>query len=304
MALDPGARATYLAYRAGAALAQVLPPAVAGPTARVAARVAAVALPGRRRMVERHQRRVARGDLDGRHLRDAVHGAFDSYARYWLEMFTLPRDAGGDLAAHFDIEGWHHIEDGLALGRGVVVALPHLGGWEYAGAWMATQHDRPLAVVEPVEPPELFEWFVRQRAAMGIEVVPLGDGVVHHLLAALRANRVVALVSDRDLTGDGVEVEFFGERTTLPAGPATLALRTGAVLLTCAVYFRGAGGHHAVVRPPVDVGRKGRLREDVARITQVLAREFEALIEVAPDQWHLMQPNWPSDRAAAVGTGR
>ena len=106
----------------------------------------------------------------------------------------------------------------------------------------------------------------------------------------------MCLLSDRDLTGDGVEVEFFGERTTLPAGPATLALRTGAALLPVAVYFTEGRGHKGMVRPPLDITREGRLREDIARITQALAYEFEDLIRVAPEQWHLLQPNWPSDR--------
>jgi KDO2-lipid IV(A) lauroyltransferase len=115
-------------------------------------------------------------------------------------------------------------------------------------------------------------------------------------LKALRDNGLLALVCDRDLRGDGVDVEFFGEHTTLPAGPATLALRTGAVIVPVAVYFRPHGGHHAVVRPPLDTSRQGSLREDVARITQALAREFEGLIAAEPQQWHLLQPNWPSDR--------
>ena len=105
----------------------------------------------------------------------------------------------------------------------------------------------------------------------------------------------MCLLCDRDIEGDGVEVEFFGERTTLPGGPATLALRTGATLLPVAVYFRPGRDHLGVVRPPVPVEREGRLRDDIARITQVLARELEALIRAAPEQWHLLQPNWPSD---------
>jgi phosphatidylinositol dimannoside acyltransferase len=109
---------------------------------------------------------------------------------------------------------------------------------------------------------------------------------------------VVCLLSDRDISGDGGDVEFFGERTTLPGGPATLALRTGAALLPAAVYFQGRRDHLAIVRPPVPVERAGRLRDDVARITQVLAHEFEELIRAAPEQWHLMQPNWPSDATA------
>jgi KDO2-lipid IV(A) lauroyltransferase len=116
------------------------------------------------------------------------------------------------------------------------------------------------------------------------------------VLHCLGDNGIAALVSDRDLVGSGVEVEFFGERTTLPAGPATLALRTGAALLPTAVYMRPGGGHHGVIRPPMAVERRGGLREDVRRLTQDLAHELEVLIRVAPEQWHLFQPNWPSDR--------
>lgn len=250
--------------------------------------------PRRRRLVARHQ---ARADGDGAATRGAVTGAFGSYARYWYEMLRLPADLRrGAVDRHFRVEGYHHLEACYAAGRGVIAALPHLGGWEFAAAWMAQRGHRLLAVVEPVEPPELFAWFRDQREALGIDIVPLGPGVTSALTAALRENRTVCLLADRDLTGDGVAVEFFGERTTLPAGPATLALRTGAALVPLAAYFGPGRDHVAVVRPPLPVERQGRLRDDVTRITQALAREFEALIRAAPEQWHLMQPNWPSDR--------
>jgi KDO2-lipid IV(A) lauroyltransferase len=108
---------------------------------------------------------------------------------------------------------------------------------------------------------------------------------------------VVCLLSDRDIGGKGVEVEFFGETTTLPAGPAIMALRTGCRILPTAVYFDG-DGVNGLVRPPLDATRQGRLRDDVSRITQDLAHELEYLIRRAPEQWHLMQPNWPSDYEA------
>jgi KDO2-lipid IV(A) lauroyltransferase len=115
------------------------------------------------------------------------------------------------------------------------------------------------------------------------------------VLSALRRNELVGLVCDRDLARTGIEVEFFNERTTLPAGPATLALRTGAALLPTAVYFAGPG-HRGLVRPPIPVERHGKgLRDDVTRITQLVAYALEDLIRVAPQQWHLLQPNWPSD---------
>lgn len=289
---DVRGQLTYLAYRAGAAAAQVVPAPVATPIARAIARAAGPFLPASRRMAGRHQRRVV---PDGG--RAAVDGVFDSYGRYWLEMFRLPAEArAGSIEANCTVGGFEHIEAGLAKGKGVILALPHLGGWEWGGAWMAQRGTRLLAVVENIEPPRLLEWFAAQRAAMGIDVVTLGPDVSATVSRALRDNRIVCLLSDRDITHDGVEVEFFGERTTLPGGPATLALRTGATLLPAAVYFRPGRDHRGVVRPPVPVERAGRLREDIARITQALARELETLIRAAPEQWHLLQPNWPSDR--------
>jgi lauroyl/myristoyl acyltransferase len=294
--LGLGARATYLAYRAGGVIGPAIPAAVARPLATGVGRVLLRAMSGRRAMAARHLSRASGGALRGPELEAAVAGTFDSYARYWLEMFRLPHARTAEVEANIDVVGYEHIEAGLAAGRGVILALPHLGGWEYAGVWVVkAKGNRLLVVVEPVEPPELFEWFVRVRAAMGMDVVALGPEAASASLRALRDNWLLALVCDRDLRGDGVEVEFFGEKTTMPAGPAMLALRGGAVIVPVAVYFRPQGGHHAVVRPPLDTTRRGSLRDDVARITQDLAREFEGLIAAEPQQWHLLQPNWPSD---------
>jgi KDO2-lipid IV(A) lauroyltransferase len=283
---------TSWGIRVASALAEAVPNAVGDRVAQLGGRVAYATLGGRRAMAARHQRRVAGHDDP-----DAVKEVFDSYARYWIEMLRLPAEVRRNkVQAYFDIEGYDHILAGLDAGKGVIVALPHMGGWEYAAAWMGYRGHDMLAVVEPIEPPELFEWFSTQRQTFGLEIVPLGPDVLRVVLGALRDNRIVCLLSDRDLTGDGVEVTFFGERTRLPAGPATLALRTGATLLPAGAYFRGRREHLAVVKPPILVEREGRLRDDIARVTQRIAEEFEALIRVAPQQWHLMQPNWPSDR--------
>ena len=111
---------------------------------------------------------------------------------------------------------------------------------------------------------------------------------------------MVVLVADREVGTSSVEVEFFGEKTFLPAGPATLALRTGAKLLPVAVYSKDYGCH-GVVRPPISVERKDKFRADVERITQTISNEMEILIRESPEQWHLMQPNWPSDYGSGEG---
>lgn len=288
-------RASYFAYRGAAAVANAVPERIARPIAEAAGRALAPFLRSRRRLVSRNQQRATPG-IEGRALGRAVSATFASYGRYWLELFCLPRDAKVSVEPRFDSEGWEHIVAALDDGKGLILALPHLGGFDFAAAWLAGRGVAPTVVVEPVEPPELFTWFAGVREAIGMEVVPLGPEAGPAVLRALKANRIVCLLSDRDLAGDGIEVDFFGERTTLPAGPATLALRTGAPLVPAGVYFRAHGGHFAKIGPPLPVQRDGRLRDDVARITQDLARRFEELIRMAPEQWHLMQPNWPSDQ--------
>ncbi|HEX4161254.1 MAG TPA: hypothetical protein VHZ05_02080, partial [Acidimicrobiales bacterium] len=198
---------------------------------------------------------------------------------------------------HWRLEsGREHLSKAMADGKGIVMALPHVGSWEWGGYWLALEGMPMTAVVEVLEPEELFEWFVEKRAAMGLTAVPLGEGTTAPLVRAIKNNELAGLVSDRDLQGNGVEVEFFGERTTLPGGAATLAIRTGAPLIPVCVYSGpGRHWHTAVVHPPMDTSRRGTLREDVARITQDMARVFEHDIRCRPEQWHMYQPNWPSD---------
>jgi len=249
----------------------------------------------RRQMVRRHQLRV-RPDLTEAELKVAVRETFSHYAHYWVESFRLPGTPPDVLHRGLRAEGVEHITDAIAAGTGCILAMPHLGAWEWSAFWLTSYHQMPVtAVVEAVEPPELAAWFVGLRTRLGMEVVPLDANAGTAAARALKANRVLSLLSDRDVAGGGVEVEFFGERTTLPAGPATLALRSGAPLVPATTYFDG-DGHYGVARPPLDTSRQGKLREDVARITQNLAHEFEAMIRKAPEQWHLLQPNWPSDR--------
>jgi phosphatidylinositol dimannoside acyltransferase len=282
-------------YKAGSAIARALPERLARLTATALGRGYAHLPSDRRRHVARNLQRVD-PTLSGRKLRNAVGRTFESYARYWVESFRLPDMSPADVDAGFTHEGMEHLEAALAEGKGCILALPHLGSWEWAGFWLARVRDIGVTVVvERLDPPELFEWFAELRRGFGFEVVPLGPEAATASARALAANRVLALVSDRDLGGGGVDVEFFGERTTLPGGPALLALRSGAPLLPVTVYHRN-GSHHGVVRPPLDTTRKGKLRDDMVRVTQDLAHALEELIRAAPDQWHLTQPNWPSDR--------
>lgn len=283
------------AYRAGAFISRTLPWGAADATATALSRAAASMSRERRLIVTRHLRRV-RPELEGRALRSLVNATFRSYAKYWVESFRLPEMTVAEIDAGFTVENFHHISDAIDAGTGVIVVLPHLGGWEWAGVWTTTVRRIPTTVVvEAVEPPSLFEFFASFRRELGLNIVPLGPSAATEILRALAQNHVVCLLADRDIPGDGIEVEMFGEVTTIPAGPAMLALRSGAPLITGAVYFEGEHGHRGVVQEPLEVRREGRLRDDVTRVTIEMAARLEELISRAPEQWHLQQPNWPSD---------
>jgi KDO2-lipid IV(A) lauroyltransferase len=257
--------------------------------------------------VEQHLRVVSGGELTGRRLRRATAAVFENYARYWVELFrgTSSDDA---LEARFVCGGFEHVEAALDAGRGVILAVPHVGNWDMAGTWVAgrlrARGRRLSAVVERVEPPALFEWFVERRRALGMDVIAHdGADAAGDVARVLRGGGVVCLVADRDLTGDGVGVELFGRPTTMPGGPALLALRTGAVLLPAGARFIGPQGNGARILAPVTIERTGRLRDDLTTITQELAHRFEELIAADPEQWLVMQPIW-AEPVAVEGSRR
>jgi KDO2-lipid IV(A) lauroyltransferase len=285
-------------------VARLVPPAIGTPGARAIAQLAPAVMTARRAQVERNLRRIHGPDYGGAALRRDVAATFDSYGRYFYELFRLSTLTPEWINEHFHCTGIEHVWAGVDEGKGAVLALPHLGNWDFAGAWLALQGFTVTVVAEPVDPPELFEWFVETRSRLGMRVIPLSRSAGTDVLRAVRANEVVCLLADRDLTGDGVAVEFFGERTTLPGGPAMTALRGGTPLLPVGCYFMAHGDCRADIRAPLDTSRSraagtartGRLRDDLRRVTQDLAHAYEDLIRVEPTHWHLLQPNWPSDR--------
>ena len=283
------------AYRAGEFLARHAPAPVARAAALAAAVAVAAASRDRRLMVRRHLERALGRPMGRREASLKVAAAFDWYARYYLESFQLPSLDAAAIDAGFGYEGVGTIERSVRSGVGPILVMPHLGTWEWAAWWLAlVPQMKVTAVVEPLEPPEVFEWFREFRRRLGMDIIPLGPDAGGRLASAIKRGDVVCLLADRDVTGTGVAVDFFGERTRLPAGPALLALRTGAPLIPAAVYWRGSA-RHAIAGPPVDTRRSGPIRSDVSRVVQDYATALEGLIRVAPEQWHLMSPNWPSD---------
>ena len=282
------AKTAYLGYVGASRAASLVPFDLAPLVGLVAGGVAYASSPKRRSVVRRNLEPVVDGPSS--HLESAVQRAFASYAQYWFEAFKIGYGSGAALAARGRAEGLENLDKALAGGKGAIVVAPHLGNWDFAAAWVDHRRYKVTAVAERLEPPELFDWFVARRAEFGVTVIPHDDDPMPKLVAALRRNEVVALVADRSIDAAGVEVEFFGRPVEFPMGPAILALRTGAPILPTAAYFEPRGGHLLRIMGELEVGPRGRIREDAKRLTQEIAHSFELLIRQAPEQWHVFQP--------------
>jgi KDO2-lipid IV(A) lauroyltransferase len=284
----------YLGLRAGVGMVGALPESVVRTLGRGFGDVWGKVDGNRRAMARRHMERVlANGEAADQASREIMR----SYGRYFAEALWARASRVPAMLEDTEVVGIEHILKARDEGTGMIYALPHMGNWE-AAAPVAISHGVPVVAVAEVLPNRrITDWFTEMRAEFGIEIV-LATGrieVMRKLEQAIAANKAVALLSDRDLKGKGVEVEFFGERTTMPPGPATLAVRTGAPLLPVGCYFRD-GGYRVVVNPPLPMPDEGTKTEKVAALTQALAHELEEIIGVAPQQWHLVVPNWPSDQ--------
>lgn len=294
MAIDP----TLAVYKTVAGAARTLPHGAMASLARVATTAIPYFSPERRIVIERNLRRSHDHPLSDAALASGVQAVLRSYARYYTDTARLPGLSAQVIDEGFSFEGFRHIHDSHARGKGTILVLPHVGGWEWAASWL---HKVPryqvTGVVEALDNEDLRVWMEGWRESVGIQVLPLSKGVGSELLLRLRANHVLCLMSDRNIGDGGVPVDFFGEQTELPGGAATLALRTGATIVPVAVYHRGQR-NHAVCEPPIAVERHGKMRDDIARITQNIAQVMEMQIRREPHQWLVLQPNWPSDHAA------
>ncbi|MBD5787598.1 phosphatidylinositol mannoside acyltransferase [Cellulosimicrobium terreum] len=259
------------------------------------------------RQLEKNLARVQPG-LAPRELRRLSRTALRSYMRYYREAFTLPAWTPEQVAARVRVVGEQNLREHLDGDRSPVLALSHQGNWDLAGAY-ATRHLAPvLTVAERLEPEELFQEFLAFRNSIGLEILALGDGDVFRDLVrgASRPGKIIPLLADRDLTSRGIEVELFGERARVAAGPAALAVSTGTPLVPAGVYYerlrgarrRAAGSPWGLVirffprvEVPADVPRSQR----VAVATQGWVDALSIAIRERPEDWHMLQKVFVDD---------
>jgi KDO2-lipid IV(A) lauroyltransferase len=184
----------------------------------------------------------------------------------------------------------HLLLDAISAKTGVIVALPHAGNWDHAGAYFCAKGINLVTVAEHLKPEKLFLKFLGYRQAMGMEVLPLDGRVLGALAQRLRQGALVALVADRDLSRSGIDVSFFGGPSRMPAGPALLALKTNAPLITAFVSYTETGIH--IDFNEVSLSTSGSDEEKTSQIVQNMAHQFEVGIAAHPEDWHMLQRIW------------
>jgi KDO2-lipid IV(A) lauroyltransferase len=298
-------RLVYLGYAAGWALLRTLPERLARRLFAAGADLAYRRRGAGTRRLETNLRRVLGPDATEAQFADVTRAGLRSYARYWYEVFRIQDFPIQRIWRDTVVTNRELLDAARASGVGTVLVLPHIGNWDAAGYWCTSNGYRFTTVAERLEPARLFERFKALREALGMEVVALaahGTGrdrttevPPFELLAdRLQAGGMLCLLGDRDLTARGVDVELFGETARFPAGPAALAVRTGAWLIPVDVSFEGAGwGIHFLTRVPVP--ETGTDAEKVAAMTQEVARWFERGIAAHPQDWHMLQRLWLAD---------
>ncbi|MGW1871309.1 phosphatidylinositol mannoside acyltransferase [Streptomyces mauvecolor] len=289
-------RLTDALYGLGWATVKKLPEPVANGLGR---RIADQVWKRRGKSVLRLESNLARvvPDASPERLAALSQAGMRSYMRYWMESFRLPSWSKDRMASGFLPEDVHHLTEGLASGRGVVLALPHMGNYDLAGAWVTTKLDTPFTTVaERLKPETLYDRFVAYRESLGMEVLPhVGGSAFGTLARRLRAGGLVCLVADRDLSASGVEVKFFGEATRMPAGPAMLAQQTGALLLPVTLWYDDSPVMKGRVHPPIEVPETGDRASRTSSMTQALADAFATGIADHPEDWHMLQRLWLAD---------
>jgi KDO2-lipid IV(A) lauroyltransferase len=285
-------RAIVLAYQALAVVARTLPEktgrAIFSRAGRMVFRFAHRA----RAVVLVNQAQVLGRSVDDPLVRDSAEEAFALYARYWVDSFHLTKLSDAELLARVRCDTGDRLRDPVAAGTGAIAVMPHMGNWDVGGRWVKAIGLPVVTVVEELEPRRLYELFLAHRRSLGIEIIGLSDSNVGSRLAgALGANRVVALVADRDFSGRGIDVEMFGRIRRLPAGPALLSITTGAPLMATPVYTTPQGWR-IEISEPITVEPTGDRRADVRALTVKMALAFEEAISAAPSDWHMFQPGW------------
>jgi lauroyl/myristoyl acyltransferase len=231
-----------------------------------------------------------------------VAQSVSSYMRYWCDTFRIQKWSPARIQGTVTTKNAHLLLDPMKNGEGVVIALPHSGNWDHAGAYFCSLGIPLVTVAERLKPEALFQRFLRHREDMGFEVLSLDSRSFVTLIKRAREKRLIALVADRDLSQSGVDVDFFGRNARMPAGPALLAIKTGIALVVAHVSYTPIGIH--IDFHEVDVAVEGTETERLQLTVQRIADLFAKGIADHPEDWHMLQRIWVDARLDSLGADK
>lgn len=302
----------YYAFRAAEAMVRVVPHRLAYRIGDVAAEAVMRTAPQRFEGLRSNLRHVL-PDADERTIERTARRNVRNLVRAWIDVLEMPHKPGL-MVSRLDIVDYHNLTAALARGRGAIVVSLHLGSWEHGIAAYNKAHGSMALLAEALDPPELFERIAKARNALGVKVIPidlagmrsgdprtarmLGASALRDVYKVLRDNGCVAIAMDRDIAGNGEPMEFFGAPAPIPVGVVELGIRTGAALVPIMLY---RNGHRvdATVYPEIAYDAAAPRDAEVRRVATEALRLFEKIIRDHPDQWHVMDPIWPSAQPPA-----
>ncbi len=214
-----------------------------------------------------------------------------SYLRYWFDTFRLSKWSKNRIISTTQVIRENLLRDPIQSKQGCIVALPHAGNWDHAAAYFCSTGITLTAVVEKLKPEAIFKKFLAYRQSIGIEAISHKEKTIPILTERLQAGKLIALVADRDMSRNGIEVNFFGKTSKMPSGPAVLAIKTGAPLITAYVRYT-SGGIEIIFDETLKPTNSGSEEEQIKIITQSMADNFAKRIKENPVDWHMLQRIW------------
>jgi lauroyl/myristoyl acyltransferase len=283
------AQISYLAYLAGWKVVGLLPERTAY---ALFSRISSYLYKKNGKSVQRLRTNysLVKPELTPTELEALVAAGLESYMRYWCDTFRIHRWSAERIQSTVTTVNDHFLRDPMDLGKGVIVALPHSGNWDHAGAYFCQEGYPLVTVAEVLKPEKLFVKFLRYREEMGFEVLGLDARAFVTLIKRARERRLIALVADRDLSSSGIPATFFGRTAKMPAGPAVLAIKEGLPLVVAHVSYTKVGIH--IDFHPIEVPSNGSDEERIAATVQNIANTFEIGIRERPEDWHMLQRIW------------
>ena len=211
--------------------------------------------------------------------------------RYWFDTFRLNKWSKERIIRSTKVNDEHLLRDPIAKKQGCIVALPHAGNWDHAAAYFCSTGINLTTVVEQLKPEAIFKKFLEYRQGIGIEAISHKEKSVPILTQRLEDGKLIALIADRDMSRNGVEVDFLGGVAKMPSGPALLALKTGAPLITAYISYLPSG-IEIFFDKTIPLPTSGTEAEKIKLITQSIADNFARKIKENPVDWHMLQRIW------------